>query len=296
MMETTHEFGALRPELFAASRGVDAASKGIAPLGRMVGDLFAIQLSDWSGVAMTLPVATVNHELPALLKSLATGGLAAVAENADGGEQVFVAIDQSAVQYLINQFFGSDGAFTGTGAAHQATKIEHALTGAILESLIRAIERALTGSAVFQFRFTGLIDEIEAVVFDEPVSPVGFKIPDDLDAGGIYFALPRSVVERFNATQLAAEEAGRTAPDLKWQALMQERLRAADITVEAVLDGPNLPLARLIGLRAGQLISLNVGLDALVRIEHRGVPIYYARLGQTDGTLSLCIDSVIAAV
>jgi flagellar motor switch protein FliM len=295
-MDPMASYKALRPELFAASRGAEDAAKGLATLGKLVGEQFALQLTKWSGAPMSLSMATANQRLHALLEKLATTGLTALAEASDGSERLLVAMDRRALEHFVVQLFGGETTSAGTSAARQVGKIERALATNILEALTRAVGQVFAGTKINLFEFSGLADKVDAAGLGDMANPIQFNVSDTDDGGAFYLALPRAAVELFNTSQLAVAQAAKAVPDSIWQARMLERVNAVDISIQAILDGPILPIERIIRLRPGQLISLNAGLDSLVRIEHKGAPICFARLGQTDGALSLSIETTYSAV
>jgi len=294
-MNPETNFRTLRPELFAATRKNESELKGLMGLGKLVGEQFSLQLSEWSGAPMVLPVMAAENKLQDLLDGLSTDGVCGIAENSDGTEKSLIAMNYRALEQLIHQFFGGGPDRPEAQPTRDVGKIGRSLATAILEALTHAVEHVFAAAEIGQIHFAGLADEIHTLDSGDLANPVRLNISEAAEAGAFYVALPRSAVERFSVTQSAMEQAAKAAPDSIWQARMQEQVKAAEITIEAVLDGPALSLAHIIGLQAGQLISLGTGLDAVVHIEHRGVPIFAARLGQTDGALSLCIESPISS-
>jgi hypothetical protein len=292
MMNQASHFSSLRPDLFATSRSSDSetASKSLMALAALVADQFALQLGEWSGQVHALTAMLSEGELGVILPAVATNGLVASAESSDGAERLFVAMDGSAVKKIIELFFGGDAPGTPAFQSPPAGRITRSLASTILEALTGAICKSLSASLQDEYHFVGLADDVESLELGGQARPVRLALGDGEDACALYFAVARAAAARFDRTQFSAQQAARAMPDTIWQNRMHDRVKAADITIEAVLDGPTLSLARIIRLQPGDLIGLNAGLDALVRVEHRGAPICLARLGQTDGALSLCVE------
>lgn len=292
MMRQALHFSALRPDLFAASRSSDSetASKGLMALAALVADQFALQLGEWSGEVHALTATLSESELDVILPAVVANGLVASAENTVGAERLFVAMNGPALKQIVELFFGGDAPEAPGYQTPPTGRITRSLASAILEALTRVICKSLSASLQDEYHFVGLADDVESLELGDLARPVRLAISEGDDAGALYFAVTRAAAARFDRTQISAQQAARAMPDTIWQDRMHDRVKAADITIEAVLDGPTLSLARIIRLQPGDLISLNAGLDALVRVEHSGALICLARLGQTDGALSLCVE------
>ncbi len=292
MMRVALQFSVLRPDLFAASRSPnkETASKGLTALAALVADQFALQLGEWSGEVHTLPATLPESGLDSILSAVAANGVVASAENADGAERLFVAMDGPALETIIELLFGGETPGPVGNQSPLVGKITRSMASAILEALTRAVCQSLGAPLQEEFHFVGPTDDVEGLELGDLARPVRLALSEGEDAGALYFAVARAAAARFDGTQIAAQQAARAMPDTIWQKRMHDRVKAADITVEAVLDGPTLSLARIIRLRPGDLIGLDAGLEALVRVEHRGALICLARLGQTDGALSLCVE------
>jgi len=294
MIEPAPQFSALRPEFFAASRGVDTVFTALATLGERVGVEFALYLGELSGTAVSLKKPVADNRRLKPLDHLAIVGSVELAVGSEGAERLLVAVDQQALDGFIEQCFGGDALGGGSGPVRKASKIERSLAALILQALCHTIERALGGPDARKSNHLDLIEELDAADLGDLLGPVKLNFSEADGDGGFYFALPRSAVERFAAAQSASEVAAKAIPDSLWQARMQESVKSADITIDAVLDGPALLLADIIRLRSGQMIDLGAGLDGFLRIEHRGMPLYLARLGQTDGALSVRIECALS--
>jgi len=286
------QFSVLRPDLFAASRSSnkETASKGLMALAALAADQFALQLGEWSGEVHTLPATLPDTGLDIILPAVAANGVVASAATADGAERLFVAMDAPAFSTLIELLFGGDAPGPTAKQSPIAGKVTRSMASAILGALTRAVCQSLGASLAEEYHFVGLTDDVESLKLGDMARPIRLALSEGDDAGALYFAVARAAAARFGGTRIAAQQATRAMPDTIWQKRMHDRVKSADITIEAVLDGPSLSLARIIRLQRGDMIGLNAGLDALVRVEHRGALICFARLGQTDGVLSLCVE------
>src|SRR5690606_7726823 len=111
----------------------------------------------------------------------------------------------------------------------------------------------------------------------------------ELDGGGgdMHITLPYSMIEPIRETLDAGMQSDVDDVDERWVRALREDVMGATVNINTLVAEKEIPLRDIIDLESGDVIPIDLG-DKLV-ITANGVPILYARLGQSRGNLALQI-------
>ena len=204
-----------------------------------------------------------------------------------------VGLDRGFLNALIDMLFGGDG-------AEPPFRAERALTKAEIEIsrwLFGLVEQALrTGfGRVAPASFT--VEQVDCPPAFEcigrpsaTVAAASFELSCIGGTGGMFVALPQSALA-FLRNAAPREEVTKTGgADPAWSKSLSHQLGRAGVSMNAVLGTTKLTLGDIAGLRPGQILELDSLAGSPVRLDCKGQPLYWCKLGQRDGNYTLTVD------
>ena len=230
---------------------------------------------------------------PAIATALPESGLLVMLEAGDAARALCL-MDPGLVDALIE--VQTTGAVAkGQGAARAPTRIDAALTRDFLGLFLGALAGELAGRAGVNWPLglsygTHLTDrrQLELLLPDRDYHL--FSATLDLGDGGktgrIVLAVPVT-------GPAEVSESGAAAPvPTGWAARWQEVIRAAPLTLEAVLARRTLPLSRIEALQPGDVLPLDrEDLAATALCDAAGRTLFRARLGRSAGRRAVCLTA-----
>jgi flagellar motor switch protein FliM len=196
---------------------------------------------------------------------------------------ITVAIDRAAIMRLVDVYYGGDG--SGQGSRKSLSPAEDRFFSRIARALCDVIP---TAWMPFGTITAGVEDEGSASAAPVAVQVLTVSWPDwpAFDIECRYpVAMLQAVPELCSA---ASQQGGDGFADHNWQARLMEGALNIPMPVRAIFAEPDLPIARLMNLRAGEIIPICLP----SQIELRVAGLTYARgsVGESNGRAAVKIE------
>lgn len=180
--------------------------------------------------------------------------------------------------------------------ARALTAIETALVERFLRSVLADLARAFAPVDAVRFELERIENDPRFAAIARPGSGcVLLRLSVLLDgrSGGLGILLPHATLEPVRARLAEAFPGERFGRDPIWERHLENRILAASLELEAVLDGANVGLRRLLDLRPGAVLPLGVRPDSSVVLRCGGVPLLLGKLGRVGDRVSVRIEERI---
>ena len=248
------------------------------------------RLEEMAGIQFRLSLADLHVAAPSSLE-IAPQDQAVARIDANGaGEAAGFLLERPCIDLFVETLLGG-------GAPGRAPVPERPLSGfdlAVAEAGVKAFAESLQGAFAGALPFalvpesprSGDAVEHFAAIEEEAVIAT-FTLAAAGEEGRLHLLLPTAVAAALKPCRLQA--AGRR-PDPHWQQIMDARLRSTTVTCATVLDGGDMMLSEIAGLKEGDVLWLKTPPDAKARFTCDGETLFTGELGQSEGFFTIRIE------
>ncbi len=250
----------------------------------------AERLEEMAGLTIRLSLADLQVAAPAaVIADPAEQAVARIEANGAGEAAGFV-LERPCIDLFVEVLLGG-------GAPGRAPVPERPLSGfdlAVAEAGVKAFAESLQGAFAGALPFalvpeaprTGDVVEHFAAI-DEEAAIATFTLAAAGEEGRLHLLLPTAAVAALKPCRV---QAGARRPDPHWQQVMDARLRATTVTCATVLDGGDMMLSEIAGLREGDVLWLKTPPDSRARFTCDGETLFTGELGQSEGFFTIRIE------
>lgn len=206
-----------------------------------------------------------------------------------------VVFDPKLVFTLVDNFFGGDGRFYTKIEGRDFTLTERRVIQMILAQTLKDFAEAWLPVAKLSIeflnhemnpQFANIVSPTEVVVVNS------FHVELEGGGGDIHLTLPYAMIEPLRELLQAGMQSDRQEMDERWPASLAAEVKEAKVELRAVLAETELTLGDVMGLKAGDVISIDLPRHVTARVE--GVPVFRAQYGVSRGSSALKILSRIS--
>jgi flagellar motor switch protein FliM len=200
-----------------------------------------------------------------------------------------IILDAKLVFKLVDNFFGGDGRHAKI-EGREFTPTELRVVQMVLQQAFIDLKEAWKTIMPIEFEYVNseVNPSMANIVSPSEVVVVStFHVELDGGGGDMHITLPYAMIEPIRETLDAGMQSDVDDIDERWVRALREDVIGAAVTVNTTVAEKNISLRDIIDLEAGDVIPIDLP-DKLV-ITANGVPILYARLGQSRGNLALQI-------
>jgi flagellar motor switch protein FliM len=200
-----------------------------------------------------------------------------------------IILDAKLVFKLVDNFFGGDGRHAKI-EGREFTPTELRVVQMVLQQAFIDLKEAWKTIMPIEFEYVGsevnpsmanIVSPSEVVVVSS------FHIELGGGGGDMHITLPYSMIEPIRETLDAGMQSDVDALDDRWEHALRDDVVGATVEVNTTVAEKVISLRDIIDLEAGDVIPIDVPEKLVLRAN--GVPILYARLGQSRGNLALQI-------
>jgi flagellar motor switch protein FliM len=214
----------------------------------------------------------------------------------DAESRILISADHDFVYLLLELMFGSDGAEPSYERERSLSKIETRVGQHAFEKLAKALKAALSITAGIEFSLERVNGKLELPTGSRKN---GFalicncKLRTLNREGGVFIVIPQTLIEPFKQALSCdpLNEASRTDPE--WAKRMRSRVTQAEITVRATMEKRDFTLYDIACLEVGQVVSLPISPDGLIKLECETQPLFWCTLGQKDEAYTIRVEEFI---
>jgi flagellar motor switch protein FliM len=195
---------------------------------------------------------------------------------------------------VVDNFFGGDGKLATKIEGREFTPTEMRVIQLLLRQAFTDLQEAW--SPVMNLDFEYMNSEVNPH-FANIVSPseivVVCKFKIELEGGGghLHVTFPYSMLEPIREQLDAGMQSDRVEKDERWSASLREQIKDAELECETELVRTQISLRQLMGLKAGDVIPINMPKVLELCVEK--LPLFRGTLGVANGHHALQITETI---
>ncbi|MCX7961769.1 MAG: flagellar motor switch protein FliM [Burkholderiales bacterium] len=197
---------------------------------------------------------------------------------------------------VIDSLFGGGGRLQTRIEGRDFTPTEMRIIQRLLEVALAEYEKAW--APVHPLRFEYVRSEMHTQ-FANVAAPSEIVVATTftLDFGGaggdLHVCLPYATLEPLRDQLYASTHTDQTEPDQRWMRLLARQVQSAEVEIRVELARSTLPLRRLLALKAGDVIPLDIPETVPALVD--GVPILECRYGTLHGSYAIKVERFLAA-
>jgi flagellar motor switch protein FliM len=204
-----------------------------------------------------------------------------------------VTVDSSLLYTVVDLLLGGrrrGGAGPTRIEGRPYTAIEHTLLKSLLDVVLADTERAFAPLSPVTFTIDQFETNPRFVTIARPANAallVRFRIEMESRGGGLEFLLPYSTIEPIRDVLLNGFMGEKFGRDQMWEEHLATEIWSAKVDLSAVLFEEKMPLGRIMGLKVGDTLMLEVKPDALVGVKCNGLVLTEARMGRAGDAVAV---------
>lgn len=206
-----------------------------------------------------------------------------------------VVLEPALVFTAVDHLFGGDGRYHMRIEGRDFTPVEQRIIERILNIVTTEYERSWTPVHALKFeyvrsemhsQFVNILSASDLVVTST------FNIEIGNVKGAIHIALPYAALEPLRDALTTTRPAGDAGPGERWTRMLHSHVKQAQVELTAPLTHLRTPLAHLLKLKTGDVITVDMPERICAEIE--GVPLLECRFGTANGRYALRVERVLS--
>ena len=230
-----------------------------------------------------------------LLGEYEANAVAAVFQAPEWDSHVIIGFDRDFIFTIVEVLFGADGSEPPVDEERPFSNIEMKLSQTLFEMMARHLSTAFSIVTGVSFRFERIETRMDfAVIGRHNNQAVAAKfLLQAINRGGEMFVIiPQSALTPIRQQLSRVPTGEAVARDPKWMRQLQGEVQRAGVRVRAVLEERPLSLSEIAAFRPGQIIDLHATPRTRIKLEANEQPLFWCRLGQSEGRYTLRIEDV----
>jgi flagellar motor switch protein FliM len=210
------------------------------------------------------------------------------------GNALFV-FDPNLIFLVVDNMFGGDGRFHTRVEGREFTQTEHR----IIQKLIGAVFEAYGKSweAVYRLEFEFIRSEMNPqfaniATPNEVVIVTTFEIEFSGIGGSFHICMPYSMIEPIRELLYSTMQGDHLAVDKRWLQMLSRQVQSANVEVVAVLGEARVKVERLMQLKPGDVLPLDVGENVVALIDN--VPVMECKYGVFNNQYALKVEKMLS--
>ena len=198
-----------------------------------------------------------------------------------------VILDAKLVFKLVDNYFGGDGR-QAKMEGREFTPTELRVVEKVLNEVFINLKEAWKSVLPIEFEFVGSeINPSQANIVSPSEVVVVSTFHVELDGGGgdLHITLPYSMVEPIRETQNAGLQTDADDIDDRWIKSIREDVMNATVDLGCTVTEKDITLRDIMDIQVGDVIPIEMPEKMLLTAN--GIPMMYAKLGQSKGNLAL---------
>jgi flagellar motor switch protein FliM len=194
----------------------------------------------------------------------------------------------------VDTFFGGDGRFHTKIEGREFTATEMRVIRLLLAQVFADLVEAWAPVMPVEFEYVGsevnphfatIVTPREYVVVSK------FHVDFDGAAGDIHVTFPYSMLEPLREILDAGVQSDRAERDERWAGALRGRIQDADVELSSTLAHATIDLRRLMSLRAGDVLPIDLPPRVDLCVER--VPVFRGEFGLSNGRRAVKITQVL---
>jgi len=207
---------------------------------------------------------------------------------------VMLVIEPDFVTSMVDAFYGGSGAVSRHKGRGEFTPAEERLLGRLAEAVIEKVVEvwgeiaALTPVLASRETNAAYVSPVRA---DEPVVVQRFTVlPGQGAASVVSIVYPLAALRAYEAQLSAKVHADAGPADTEWRTRLEAALDNVHLPVRSVLARPELSVAQLMELKAGDVIPVTLSAKVPLIVANRNLG--HGTIGEREGRVALMVEHI----
>ncbi|WP_341501691.1 flagellar motor switch protein FliM [Gallaecimonas sp. GXIMD4217] len=202
-----------------------------------------------------------------------------------------ITLEARLVFILVDNFFGGDGRYHAKIEGREFTPTERRIIQMLLKLVFEDYKEAW--APVMDVEFEYLDSEVNPAMANivsptEVIVVSSFHIELDGGGGDFHIAMPYSMLEPIRELLDAGVQSDKSDTDHRWSKALRDEIMDVPVELSAKLLEVDLPLDRLMELKAGDIIPVEMPEHLTVFVED--LPTFRAQMGRSNDNVALRIS------
>lgn len=209
---------------------------------------------------------------------------------------LLVSFDRDLVYTYVDLVFGGDGTQAPYTEPRPLSRIERRIAQSFLARLAGTIALAFNPFAPTSFVPDGELGRIDPDRLGGPNAPVAtarYRLQAGQGRGEFKIAIPDAVLTALKPAFARPPQGNSGASDPSWTQQIHNEINRTRLTMRAVLEERQRPLADIAELRAGQILPLDATPRSPIRVDCNGEPLLWCEMGQSNGSYTLRVHGFV---
>jgi len=210
--------------------------------------------------------------------------------------EILVGFDRDFVFTMVEVLLGADGTEPPVDDERGFTNIEMRISMAIFEQVGKALQASFSMVSDARFKFERLETRMDFAVIGRRNNLAVFSkfLLQALNRGGEMFVIiPQSALNPMRQTLARVLSGDNSTRDPRWTEQIRNEVSRTEVKLRAVLEEREMALGDIADLKIGQVIELQATPRSRVKLEGNDQPLFWCRLGQSDGSYMLRVEDYI---
>lgn len=205
-----------------------------------------------------------------------------------------VVMDPKLVFAVVDSLFGGNGRLPTRIEGRDFTPTEMRIVRRLLDVALAEYQKAWMPVHPFEFEYVR--SEMHAQFANiaappEIVVAASFTLNLGGCGGDLHLCLPYASLEPLRDQLYASTHADQAEPDQRWIRLLARQVQSAEVEIRAELARVSIPLRRLVALRPGELIALDIPQTIPALVD--GVQVFECRYGTLNGSYAIKVEKFL---
>lgn len=206
------------------------------------------------------------------------------------------AIDSSFFYMIVDTCMGGDGNCGPIEKGRVFTNIELKMVQRVVQDVLKDLERAwspLVPAKLSIVRVEMNPRLVNIVPPEYQVVTMAMSVESDTAKGNIVFAMPLMAIEPLRDKLRSGSQFDMASIDPKWVFRLTGNVADAPIEMSAIMGTTTISMEKLLGLKAGDVLTLDNDATADMTVLVHGVPKYKAKAGVSKGSKAIQITGAV---
>lgn len=211
--------------------------------------------------------------------------------------QAVLAVEPQLIFSFVDIFLGGSGKGTAPAEGREFTAVETRLVHKVVTQALKDLEKAWSPIQPLTFQYLRGEKNPQMAAIADPndwVLALPIQLEMEQPLGAIAVCLPWSLLEPLKDKLCGIQKKKAPEPDPRWVERLAERLKTSEVEVVVEFGKGQVKAQDLLGLKAGDVISLNKDLAAPLVVKIQGVPKFLGKGGVYGANKAFQVDGRIA--
>ncbi len=221
-----------------------------------------------------------------------TGMLHAAAWDA----HLLVSFDREAIFTYVDLAFGGDGSLPPHAEQRPLSRIETRIAQTLLVRVGNVLAHSFAPFAPSNFAAEGELGRPDADRLggrNAAVAIARYRLEAATSGGELRVAIPDAVLTALKPAFARPQPGASGAADPAWAQQIHSEVNRTRLSLRAILEERQLPLAEIADLRVGQVLPLHATPRSGLRLDCNGEPLLWCEMGQSNGNYTVRVHGFV---